>query len=357
MSEMSLLEIPSSPLLEAVDTLRPKLPSSPLLPSAATTEPGAAQPHISEDVTALRKNAPVTDTEIPLSAATPTNTLARPLPTATISTTAPAIEKPHHPFANHIFHLGPCIRHMPYLTENLLPLLFSSALCDHLFTTPSSHLSALSAQDRIVDSLSLWLRDVNPTPASAATRVQGVDVDVNRTVPESQSFPSLQKAVLVEPRRRQQTREMVDKLCTELTLAPSISPSNHTHDIAIAVDDALALEIGMGVVPAGLQTSQPGKTVQIWDWRVAEDVVQLLLTHRSRLHHLPTALAGAADDATRADIEAQIHLDANAELEMVLKKGYLGCVAWSGTLGRNVFCDAALGRALGSGAGLNLQAI
>ena len=234
------------------------------------------------------------------------------------------MQKSHHPFANHIFHLAPCIRDMPYLTENLLPLLFSPALCNHLFAPALSTSSPiLGAQDHVVDSLSLWLRDVNYTPASAATRVQGVDVDVNRTVPESQAFPGMQKAVLVEPRRRQQTREMVDKLCAELILAPSPSSPNPNHDGD--VEQVLGLGVGLGLkFASGMEeTYDAGEKIPLYDWRTIESLVRLLLTHRSRLQHLPTALAGAADDATRADIEAQIHLDANAELEMVLRKGYL----------------------------------
>ena len=194
----------------------------------------------------------------------------------------------------------------------------------------------------------MWIRDLHPTHATDAAATAGTP-NVNHTVPESQAYPGLQKAVLVEPQRQQQMREMVERLCDEMVLMQPADGdgSNGTFEHT--------LELDFGIWDTVKVTDDAGETIQLWDWRVAEDVVQHMLLQRSRLRQLPSALALAADEATRMDIEAQIQIDAVVELEGILKKSYLGCVAWCRTLGRNVWIDAGLARVLGAGAGLNGQ--
>ena len=347
MGDLALSEIPSSPLLQAVNAVRLEIPPPPPPVQAVDlARPKVAQSRTVEDVAPPPSSAPITHTDTRPNASVPTNALALPpLALPTVSTTRPAVvEKPHHPFSNHIFLLAPCIRHMLYLTENLFPLLFSPSLSDQLFAPASSE--AVSAQDRIIDSLSPWLRDLRPPSASTAT--YGLDVDAGRTVPEFQSFPGMQKAVLVEPRRVQQTRDMVDMLCAEMVLkqTPSAADLNRDDDIERALDLSFHFEIEQEA------TRQAGETVQFYDWRVVEDVVQLMLKQRTRFRQLPGVVVGAADEVTRRDIEKQIQIDANAELDGILRKRYLGCVASSRTLGRNVWVDAGLGRDLGEGCGL-----
>ncbi|KAI9712358.1 MAG: hypothetical protein M1820_001571 [Bogoriella megaspora] len=86
-------------------------------------------------------------------------------------------------FSNTVVYIAPCLRHMPYLTENLL----------------SSYLTTVR-----VNSLGGWVRDRGFDAAYANTN--------NRIVYESQSYPGMQKMVFVESRREPQMDALIEEV-------------------------------------------------------------------------------------------------------------------------------------------------
>jgi DNA ligase-4 len=141
---------------------------------------------------------------------------------------------PPHPFSLHVFYLCPCVRNTPYITEDLLPIIYTTQSISSVFEVVDTH-----HEIPLIPSLSMWQRDLRQgTPELT-------------TIAESQSHPDLQKAILVESRRPVQTRCLVDKVIKNIELMRPIA----------GYPEAAA---------------QPGENIEFWDWRVMEDIVLLL---------------------------------------------------------------------------------
>lgn len=185
--------------------------------------------------------------------------------------------KPHHPFSTHTFYLAPCVADTPYITENLLSSLYDPFTLETYF----SHEDDIgSYHTHLISSLSLWQRDVGIAHSQAVLKIC-----------ESQAYPGMQKAIIVESRRRLQTRHMVEDIIRDINLPH--------HDRA----------------------SESNETVQFWDWRVLEEIVLLLERVKKREISL-----GVLDTV----------------IEMAKRKWYLGCVSWSRVLECNVWNEGAL---------------
>jgi len=173
------------------------------------------------------------------------------LPTSSPSTardfhTAPSSpigsSTPFKLFKNYTFYLSPCVASFPLLTQDLLPL--------------------IEVQPR-TQSITHWHRHTLPTDQPSLGPVVG----------ESQAYPGLQKAVLVESRRIKPTERVVMALL-ELNLVRN-------------------------------------ERVELWDWRVVEGVLDLHDDHTSPEHE--------------------------KALKDLLKKWYLGSIFWDEKLKRNSY--------------------
>jgi len=184
--------------------------------------------------------------------------------------------KPGHPFSSHIFHLSACIASTPYITENLLPSLYDPATLESYF----SHEDDIgSFHTHLISSLSYWQRVLVNTAAEPAQQIC-----------ELQALPGMQKAIIVESRRRSQTRQMVEQVIRDINL--------------VHYDDG----------------SKRNETIQFWDWRVLEEIVLLL----------------ARIKKGRLDLGALA-----SEIEQSEKRWYLGYVSWSCVLECNVWNEGA----------------
>lgn len=191
-------------------------------------------------------------------------------------TRCPNNNKPGHPFSSHIFYLSACIANTPYITENLLPSLYDPTTLESCF----SHDDDIgSFHTHIIGSLSFWQRALVNIAAESFQQIG-----------ESQAYPGMQKAILVESRRRSQTRQMVEQVIRDMNL--------------VHYDDG----------------RERNETIQFWDWRILEEIV--LLLHQVRKGRMDLGFLAS-------------------EIEQSEKRWYLGYVSWSCVLECNVWNEGA----------------
>lgn len=153
------------------------------------------------------------------------------------------------PFTTHTFHLSPCISAYLWLTEDLLTLF------------PPAH----STSD-----LSHWNREL-------------LDVEpLGPVVSESQAYPGLQKAVLVEPKRKTATNEFVERV----------------RDVQMLGEEV----------------------IEVWDWRILDDFAGLLDRGSERAGRL----APWPGDVTNALVRAMVETKLLERFVGVIRKGGAG---------------------------------